>query len=146
MWYIWLIASGFFFIAEIATTGFLVFWLGIGALLAMCISFITESLLIQTAVFVVSSIILILLTKPLISKYVDVKESVPTNAYRVIGKSGIVITDIDSINGTGQVKVNGEIWSAHSEENLKAGTEVEVLEINGVKLIVKPKVNAKVNI
>jgi len=146
MWYIWLIASGFFFIAEIATTGFLVFWLGIGALLAMCISFITESLLIQTITFVISSVILILLTKPLLSKYVDVKESVPTNAYRVIGKSGIVITDIDSINGTGQVKVNGEIWSAHSEENLKAGTEVEVLEINGVKLIVKPKVNAKVNI
>lgn len=146
MWYIWLIASGIFFILEIATTGFLVFWLGIGALFAMCTSFITTSVLIQTTIFVISSVILILLTKPLISKYVDVKETIPTNAYRVLGKTGIVIVDIDSINGTGQVKVNGEIWSAFAEENIAKGTEVEVLEISGVKLMVKPKTNIQVNI
>ena len=32
MWAIWLIAAGVFFIAEIATTGFLIFWLGLGSL------------------------------------------------------------------------------------------------------------------
>lgn len=45
----------------------------------------------------------------------------------------------------GQVKVNGEIWSAKTEDESKIekGTEIEVLKIDGVKLIVAPvKVNS----
>lgn len=144
MWYIWLIAAGIFFVVEIMTTGFLIFWLGIGSLLAMITSFIIENLFIQTAVFVISSVILIFLTKPLISKYVDTDKSIVTNAYSIIGKTGIVITDIDPINCTGQVKVNGEIWSAKAEENIVSGTNVEILKIDGVKLLVKAKVTANI--
>ena len=145
MWYIWLITAGIFFIVEMATVGFLVFWVGIGALLAMCTSFIIDNIFIQTLVFVVSSIILILLTKPLISKYVDKKEMVSTNAYGLIGKRGLVTVPINVLNGTGQVKVNGEIWSAKSEkDDIPVDTEVEILRIDGVKLIVTPKI--KVNI
>ena len=88
MWYIWLIAAGIFFIVEIATIGFLIFWLGIGALLAMIASF---------------------------------------------------FTDINTIEATGQVKVEGEVWSAKSDSNIEKGTEVEILKIDGVKLVVKPK-------
>ena len=55
MWQIWLIISGVCLIIEIMTVGFLIFWLAIGALFAMIVSFFTNSLLIQTAVFVISS-------------------------------------------------------------------------------------------
>lgn len=140
MWYIWLIAAGVFFIAEIATTGFLIFWLGIGSLIAMITSFFTDSILIQTTIFVISSVILILLTKPIINKYVDKGESFATNAYSLIGKTGIVITSINTVEATGQVKVNGEIWSAKADTDIMQGTEIEVLKIDGVKLIVTPKV------
>ncbi len=141
MWYIWLIAAGIFFIIEIATTGFLIFWLGIGALFAMFTSFITDALFIQTLVFVIASTILILLTKPLISKYIDKDAKVPTNAYSVLGKKGIVTTEINSLKGTGQVKVNGEVWTAKSEsDNIPIDSEVEILKIDGVKLIVKPMI------
>ena len=139
MWYIWLIAAGIFFIVEIATIGFLIFWLGIGALLAMIASFFTDSLLIQTAIFVVSSSLLIPLTKPLVNKYLDDGKSVLTNAYGLIGKTGVVIVDINTIEATGQVKVEGEVWSAKSDSNIEKGTEVEILKIDGVKLVVKPK-------
>ena len=145
MWYIWLIAAGIFFIIEIATTGFLIFWLGIGALFAMCASFITDIVFIQTLVFVIASTLFILLTKPLISKYVDKDEMVSTNAYSVLGKRGIVTVPINSLNGTGQVKVNGEIWSAKCEVgDIPVDTEVEILKIDGVKLIVTPKIKEKV--
>ena len=40
MWYVWLILAGIFVIAEIMTTGFLIFWLGLGSLCAMITSFI----------------------------------------------------------------------------------------------------------
>lgn len=144
MWYIWLIAAGIFFIAEMATTGFLIFWLGVGSILAMISSFITDSILIQTAVFVISSVILIPLTKIFINKYIDNGKSIVTNAYGIIGKTGIVTVDINIIESTGQVKVNGEVWSAKADINIPKGTEVEILKIDGVKLIVKPKVETTI--
>jgi len=144
MWSLWLIVAGVFFIVEIATTGFLIFWLGIGSLLAMITSFITDSIVIQTIVFVVSSCILIPLTKPLADKLID-KKTVPTNSYSLINKRGIVTVDINPIEAVGQVKVNGEIWSAKTEDGttIAKGTEIEVIKIDGVKLIVSPiKVNS----
>lgn len=140
MWCLWLIAAGIFFLIEIATVGFLIFWLGVGAILAMIASLITDSVLIQTAVFVITSSILIPLTKPLVNKYFDDGKKVATNAYSLIGKNGIVIVDINTADSTGQVKVDGEVWSAKADTNISKGTEIEVLKIDGVKLIVKPKV------
>ncbi len=139
MWIFWLIAAGIFFIIEIATVGFLIFWLGIGALLAMVTSFFVENIYIQTAVFVVSSAILIPLTKPFVDKMQN-KKTAPTNSYSLINKKAIVTADINTIEGTGLVKVNGETWSAKSEDDsiISKDTEVIILAIDGVKLIVKP--------
>ena len=139
MWQIWLIASGVFFILEIFTVGFLVFWLGVAALLAMLISFLTDSIIIQTTVFVISSALLIFATRPLVNK-ITKKDTVPTNVYSIVGKRGIVIEDIDWTTGTGQIKSEGEVWSAKTNEhiNIPKGTEVEIESIDGVKVFVKP--------
>lgn len=141
MWQFWLIASGIFFIAEIITTGFLVFWLGIAGLITMCISFFTDNLMIQASVFVILSAVLILATKPFVNKFVNKKETTEkTNAFSIIGKTAIVIKDIDSINGVGQIKVDGEVWSAEgiNGSNIEKGIKVEVKEIDGVRAIVAP--------
>lgn len=147
MWLLWLIVAGFFFILEIATAGFLVFWLGVGAILAMILSFFVDNVILQITVFAVSSIILIVLTKPLVKKFVD-KKTIPTNIDSIIGKEGIVIETIDSVKGVGQVKLNGEVWSAKSfVENtvIEKDTKVIVKEITGVKLVVEEsKVTEKV--
>lgn len=139
MWQIWLIASGVFFVMEIFTVGFLIFWLGVGALIAMIISFLTSNIIIQTTVFVISSGLLIFATKPLVNK-ITKKEIVPTNVYSIVRKKGIVVEDIDWSTGTGQIKSEGEIWSAKTNEqiNIPKGTEVEIESIDGVKVIVKP--------
>ena len=139
MWQIWLIIAGVCLIGEIMTTGFLVFWLSIGALLSMIVSFFTDNIIIQTAVFVISSAILIFATKPFVKKFAKTKD-VKTNAYSIIGKNAIVTKDIDSINGKGQIKVDSETWSALGKDdmNIEKGTEVEVLKIDGVKAIVTP--------
>lgn len=140
MWCFWLIVAGVFFVFEIITVGFLVFWLGIGALFAMITSIFTDNLIIQTAIFVVSSAILIPLTKPIADKFINKKDSISTNSYSLIGKHGVVTMDINPIEATGQVKVNGEIWSAKTEDetSIAKGTEVEILKIDGVKLVVNP--------
>lgn len=139
MWQVWLIISGLFFVGEIATVGFLIFWFGIGALIAMIVSFFTSNIIIQTTIFVISSTILIFATKPFVKKFADVKKT-NTNVYSIIGKKALVIKTIDPIHSVGQIKINGEVWTAESENNqvIDEGSEVEILEIKGVKAIVKP--------
>lgn len=138
-WYIWLIFAGIFLIVEAMTAGFLIFWLSIGALLTMIVSFFTSNILIQTSVFVISSVVLIFATKPFVKKFTDIR-TVKTNVYSVVGKIGIVTSDINSIEGSGQIKVDGELWSAIGKDdiNIPKGTEIEILEIKGVKVIVSP--------
>ena len=139
MWQVWLIAAGVFLILEIFTMGFLVFWLGIGCLLALLISFVTDSIIIQTTVFVISSGLLIFATKPLVKKFAE-KDNTKTNVYSLVGKKAIVIKDIDWATGSGQIKFDGQVWSAKTKEqiNLQKGTEVEIESIEGVKAFVKP--------
>lgn len=144
MWQIWLIIAGLFFIGEIITVGFLVFWIAIAALVAMVVSFFTTNIIIQTSVFVIASAILILATKPFVKKFLDVKQT-KTNAFSIIGQKALVIKEISS-HSIGQIKIRGEVWSAESEsdETITEGSEVEILEINGVKALVKSLDKVKV--
>ena len=139
MWQIWLIAAGVFIIGEIITVGFLLFWLNIASLIAMVVSFFTSNVIIQMTVFVISSGLLIFATKPLVKKLAK-KDSVSTNVYSIIGKTAIVIEDIDWASGTGQIKCEGEVWSAKTDEqiDIPTGSEVEIVSIEGVKAYVKP--------
>mgnify|MGYP002573321046 CR=1 FL=1 len=139
MWQFWLIAAGIFFIIEIATVGFLVFWFGIGALIAMVVSIFVPNVYIQAIVFIVSSTLLIFFTKPFVNKFVNKGKTIATNAYSIIGRTGIVTKEINDLKGTGQVKIGGETWSAKtlSEETLPENTEIEVVKIDGVKAIVQ---------
>ena len=139
MWQFWIILSGIFFIIEMATVGFLVFWFGVGALITMVISLFTSNIAIQTTVFILSSTVLLFFTRPFVNKFTKKDEEVQTNAYSIIGKKGIVIKDIDPISGKGQVKIGTEVWSAKSSDDRKIekGLKVEVLEIDGVKAVLK---------
>ena len=142
MWQMWLIIAGVCFVVEIFTVGFLIFWLAIGALIAMVASFFIDNIVIQTAIFVVSSAILIFATRPFVKKFArNDKDDVKTNAYSIIGKTGVVMQSIDSLNATGLIKVDGEVWSASTEKDISIpkGAEVKVKEIKGVKAIVTPK-------
>lgn len=137
MWQFWIIASGIFFVAEIFTAGFLVFWLGVAALIAMISSFITSNIIIQTAIFVIFSVILLFATRPFVNKFVNTK-TIPTNAFSIIGKTALVVQEINPIKETGQIKINGEVWSAISENGqiIPKDSEVKITSISGVKSIV----------
>lgn len=138
MWQLWAILAGLFFVIEIATVGFLVFWFGIGALIAMVVSFFIDNLVIQTIVFILSSTILLFFTRPFVNKFSS-NNKVQTNAFSIIGKKGIVTQTINPISGEGQIKIGTETWSAKSadEVTIEKGMEVEVLEIDGVKAVVR---------
>lgn len=140
-WQIWLIIAGVCFILEIATVGFLVFWFGVAALITCLISLFVPSIIAQTVIFIVLSVILILLSRPF-AKKIGRKDNVVTNSNAIIGKEGIVIKEIDGKTGkVGQVKVLGDTWSAICEDSnivIPVDSTVKVSKIDGVKLIVEP--------
>lgn len=139
IWAIWLIISGVFLLLEIFTISFLLFWPGIGAFLAFLTSLVTPNIGIQIGVFTVSTIILILLTKPLTKKFFKTKDT-SMNNNAIIGKKGTVVKAIKNSETKGQVKVDGELWSAiisDDEKPVKEGECVIVEKIEGVKLKVK---------
>lgn len=141
MWIFWLILAGACFIIEMITIGFFIFWFGIGALLAMITSFIVPgNIFMQALVFTISSVGLLILTKPLVEKFTKKDKKLETNAYSIIGKKGIVVQDINPTFGIGQIKVAGEVWSAKTNDGSKIekGSEIEIINIDGVKAVVEP--------
>ena len=141
MWQMWLIIAGVCFIIEMATVGFFIFWFGVGALISMVVSiFFPGNILLQAIVFIISSVILLFLTKPLVNKFTKKDKKIETNAYSIIGKKGIVVQDINPTFGVGQIKVACEVWSAKTtdESTIKKGTQIEVKQIDGVKAVVEP--------
>ena len=132
---IWLIAFLGLLLVEFLTVGLVSIWFAVGALGALITSFITESVLIQTIVFVIVSVITLIVTKPLMKKF-KVTNFEPTNSDRVIGKVVEVTKEIKS-NEYGEVVVFGTVWLAASDKNHKVGSKVVVQKIEGNKLIVK---------
>ena len=149
MWQVWLILAGIFVIFEmIIPTDFLIFWLGIGAAITSICSIFIDNITIQIGLFCISSVLLIFCTKPFIKKFTKNSANMPTNAYSSIGKTGIVISDIDPISGKGQVKIGNEVWSAKStnQEIIKKDTIIKVDSIEGVKVLVSVNEKSEIKI
>ena len=131
----WFIAFLVFLVIELVTVNLVTIWFAIGAILAMLCSLITDSIVVQGVVFLVSSILVLVLTRPLMKKFKGF-DRIPTNSDRVIGKIGEVTAKIEK-NKYGEVKVFGNVWTATSNQVLNVGEHVKVKAIDGVKLIVE---------
>lgn len=135
----WLILVIILIIIELITVGLVSIWFAVGALASFITSYFTDNIFIQLPIFIVVSILVLIFTRPLVKKYVS-KNITKTNVNKLIGETAIVIEDITKTN-VGKVKIDGQIWSALNNEKgrIKKDEEVEVLSIEGVKLIVRRK-------
>lgn len=134
----WAVAFVFFLICEVATcTALVSVWFALGALISMFFAIGKVSFLVQCIVFVVSSALLVALTRPLAKKLQGKK--VPTNYELDEGMTAAVIEDIDNIANKGRVRLSGTDWAARSEngELIPAGHAVIVVKVDGSKLIVR---------
>lgn len=104
----------------------------------MVVSIFVDNIAIQIGIFTISSTLLLFCTRPFVKKFTK-NDKTLTNAYSAIGKKGIVTKEINPIKGVGQIKVDGEIWSAKSLENdiIAEGEHITVIKIDGVKAIVE---------
>ena len=131
----WLVLFVILALFELATVNLVSIWFSLGALITTFISLATDNLMLHLAVFTISSILLLLLTKPFVKK-MKKRDKIPTNLDMVIGKKGIVTETIEK-DGIGEVKVLGKKWSAYSDKEIEENSKVKILSINGVKLKVE---------
>lgn len=135
----WLIIFIITFIIEITTMSLVSIWFSAGALIAIITKYFGLSILGQIIAFIITSILTFVLFAPILMKHIKTPK-VKTNTDSLIGEIGEVLKDITPL-AYGQVKVNHQIWTAKAIDGfeIKEGNMVEVLKIEGVKLIVKEK-------
>ena len=137
----WLVVLVVLVIIELLTMGLTTVWFAGGALMATVASLFHAPLALQVIIFLIVSAVLLFFTRPLAVKYFN-KDRVRTNAESLVGRQAIVISEIDNLQGIGQVNVGGMEWSARTRMDgvrLPVGTVTTVLAINGVKLVVEER-------
>ncbi|MBO4242770.1 MAG: NfeD family protein [Clostridiales bacterium] len=140
MWVIWAVLTVVFLIIEAITLGLTTIWCAAGcavaAVLDLCGVSETVQLIAMVAVSVICFIICMIWVKPMLDAK-HKRDLEPTNADRVLGKEGVVIKTIDPIEGKGQIKVMGQVWSAKADKVIEEGTKVKVISMEGVKVKVE---------
>lgn len=136
-WMLW-IWLGIFIVAlflEFATSDMVSIWFALAAVPSFILALFEVHIVLQTIVFVVVAILLLVLTRPVVMKYFKTNE-IKTNVDAVIGTTGTVISRItpDTI---GLVKIRSTDWSAISHQIIEVGEKVRILDVEGVKLIVE---------
>lgn len=122
-------------IFEAATVDFVAIWFAVGSVPAFILAIVGAPIWLQVSTFLVITIVLISFTRPYMLKYFKTNQ-IKTNAQSVIGKTATVSIVILP-NEIGAVKLRGQEWSAIASSKIEVGTEVRILEIEGVKLIVE---------
>ena len=139
MWIVWLALFVIMLVVEAMGPALVSIWFSFGALIALIVSFIPGiPWWVEVVVFLVISIATLLALRPLAQKYFK-RNSVKTNVDSFVGKKGYVIEDITLLK-PGAVKIGDVSWTAipqNEEETILENQIIEVVAVNGNKLIVK---------
>ena len=144
VWVFWCILGAILIVAEIFTSGFVLLWFGIGALLAAFASFIgIDSLVIQFLIFAGVSIGLTAASRTIFINYFSrerPEHSLRSGVDSLPGKVGTVVSSSKGALNEGAVKVFGSTWTAYpapGEQPLEAGERVCVESIEGASIYVR---------
>lgn len=125
---------------EIVTPGVFFFaCLGVGALAAGSAALLGAGPLTSWIVFFATSTLLVLTVAPLVRRIMKRQNTEPVGLDALKGQRVLVIEALDPVTGQGQVRVaNGALWRVLSEEAAPVGDSVEVVDIVGTRLKVRP--------
>lgn len=140
--YYWLTIIVVMSIMEACTCQLVSIWFVVAAIVSFIMSLLGLSISSQIIVFAILSLLLVTVTKPIVKKFIP-KIKAETNSDQYINKDGVVVEEINNLNGTGQVKISGITWTAKSlnDDVILKDSLVKVEKIEGVKLIVRKKEN-----
>lgn len=133
VWFVIIIVAA---LVEMNTMDLTSIWFSVGALVAFVLSLTKIDIAYQIVAFVVVSVGFIVFLRPVVKNYFKTN-SISTNSDRLVGKVATCTKPI-GVGERGEVKIDGKYWLAvtSSDEEIEIDEKVEVLAIEGVKLIV----------
>jgi membrane protein implicated in regulation of membrane protease activity len=133
----WLIIAVVFIIIEASTFNLFTVWFALAAFVTMFVSIVTDLIFVQVMVFFLVSILSIYTIRNYAVKKFKAT-TIKTNVNSIIGKKVKVTRQIEPFK-FGEVKVDGNYWTAKTldDQIIKEDSIVEVVEVSGVKLIVR---------
>lgn len=130
-------------VVESQTADLIAIWFAPGAFVSLILSFFNVQFWVQFGVFigvtVVGMILSFTLLRPMMKKRGKILK---TNADALAGKLAIVEEDVNNAAPTGAVKINGQLWTARMDnptDTVSKGDWVEIVRVEGAKLICRPK-------
>lgn len=137
LWIGWLIMAALCVLIEVQTGTFYFILLAAAALVSMGVSLTGAEFLVQGFIFAGAALLLYAVVLPYLKRrFPPAKDRVPPIAAQLAGQTAIVEQDIRP-GEVGQAKVNGELWSAVSDETIGKGEKVVIVEVKVTKLIVR---------
>jgi membrane protein implicated in regulation of membrane protease activity len=132
---VWLVAGLVLIGVEVLTGTFVLVMLGGGALAAAAAAgFVHTPLTINVLIFAVVSVALLAGARPALRRRMHVELD---SGHNPVGVSGLVVQRVD--RDYGQIKIDGELWSARSMEIgrvFEPGERVTVMQLSGVTAVV----------
>jgi membrane protein implicated in regulation of membrane protease activity len=137
--WVWIVLAVLFIVAEVFTTSFFLVCFGLGAAAAAVLAYANVDFLGQMLGFLAVSGVSLFFIRPL-ARHLNRGDENFVTGDRLLGKKAIVLADINPALGTGTVRAETEQWSAVSADGqaIPKDTMVEVLRVDGVRLVVKP--------
>jgi len=140
VWLIVMLAAG---IVEILVPALVFLFVGLAALLTVGVAALHFSVTIQVVFFAVSSLLLLVLVRPIFASRRVGGRGVPSRTEALVGGLGHVTEAIDPVRGTGRVNVAGEDWAARAAGAIPAGADIRVDGADGISLLVSAPAPSK---
>lgn len=144
IWYIWLILAVLFIVAEMFTSGFVLLWFGIGALVAALLAFTgIVGLPVQILVFLVISIALTVASRTILERFLmkgSPGRELKTGVDSLPGRIGVVVEPSKGVMQEAAVRVFASTWRAFpvaGEEPLQEGEQVQIERVEGASVYVR---------
>jgi membrane protein implicated in regulation of membrane protease activity len=138
-WVLWVVIAVAFGIGEMLTNGFFLAPFAFGGALAAVTDAALGSSAAALAVFIVSSVMVLLFVRPIARRHMRSGPLLQTGSAALVGKQAIVLERIANNEGVGCVRIDGEVWTARAfdeDEVIEPGKSVHVMAIKGATALV----------
>ena len=127
MWQVWAIIAVLCLILELSSGDFFIICFSIGAVFAIIGAVLGLNVYWQLAIFALFSLLAIFTVRPVALRYLHKNEpNKPSNADALLGRTGRVTESI-TVNASGYVQIDGDLWKAVSNTDIPVGTTVRVV-------------------
>ena len=135
----WLAAGGALLVADMLTVDLLFASLAFSAFMAAGVNALGFNMAVQGLTFGIAAVLSLFILRPIALK--NLKKRTPdfaTNVDALVGVPALTISVVT--DRSGQIKLNGEIWSARSQSGeIAEDSKVQVVAIEGATAVVTRK-------